>query len=566
MQIVTTEKKFSLFEGEVSFDFISDLSPKEKDAVFTLTVCGEIPVPLICAGDRLILPVDEGIAIEADKEYEKGELDISNIGGTFYSREGTLAMLLVEREGKFLMIALDDATHASYRAVRTQGLYALSLTTEKETTVFYGIFDTLPEAAAYYRRHLAKASVTLTEKIEKNPEILKLAHGAVFWVWQDNYDEVMYADRDTDADPSVGGAIFDIADALRAGGVDNALFGIFFNEDSQSVEALYRKYGYIATQYDNYNDVLDPSMLSLIPNNRARRCDYTRRRMKDYPDGVQIRADGSRKPAWALRGFDGEMHPQNTLCPVVAAERIKTEIPQIIARYPYYKGRFIDVYGGCGLSECYSKTHPATKEEIVEIKKDAFAALGEMGLIAGTEDGCDGIADSLVYAEGLHSPVYFRNNDSGRKHAHRYTAERAAHIRKYMLDPASRVPLFELVYHDCLLALPYWGDSSASDPSLLKRKILFACLYGCVPLYSFFVKDFEELRTDILESYHRIRSVLQEIAALPMTDFASLTENSTVQRSVFGGRYEIVANFSSLTYRYNGMSIAPEDFYFGEIK
>lgn len=565
MKIVATEKGFSLSERTVTFDFISDRFPEEKDSLFTLSVCGEAPMPLICAGDRLILPVDEGIAIRADKEYDQGELDISSIGGTFCSREGTLGMLIVEREKSFLMIAPQNTVYATYSAVRTNGLYHLKLVVEKEMPVFYGVFGTLVEAAAYYREHFAKATVTLKKKIEKNPEILKLAHGAVFWVWQDNYDEVMYADRDTDANPSVGTAIFDVADTLQANGVDNALFGIFFNEDSQSVERLYQKYGYIATQYDNYNDVLDPAMLSLIPNNRVRCCDYTRRRMKDYPYGVQIRADGTRKPAWALRGFDGEMHPQNTLCPAVAAERIKTEIPQIIARYPCYKGRFIDVYGGCALSECYSKTHPATKEEILKIKKDAFAALGEMGLIAGTEDGCDGIADSLVYAEGLHSPVYFRNNDSGRKHAHRYTQERAAHIRKHMLDPTSRIPLFELVYHDCLLALPYWGDSTASDASLLKRKILFACLYGCVPLYSFFVKDFARLKMDILESYHRIRSVLQKVATLPMTDFTSLTEDGTVQRSVFGGRYEVVANFSPLAYRYSDKTVAPEDFYFGEL-
>ena len=134
-----------------------------------------------------------------------------------------------------------------------------------------------------------------------------------------------------------------------------------------------------------------------------------------------------------------------------------------------------------------------------------------------------------------------------------------------MLDPTSRVPLFELVYHDCLLALPYWGDSTASDASLLKRKILFACLYGCVPLYSFFVKDFARLKMDILESYHRIRSVLQKVATLPMTDFTSLTEDGTVQRSVFGGRYEVVANFSSLAYGYSDKTVAPEDFYFGEL-
>ena len=62
MKIVATEKGFSLSERTVNFDFISDRFPEEKDSLFTLSVCGEAPMPLICAGDRLILPVDEGVA------------------------------------------------------------------------------------------------------------------------------------------------------------------------------------------------------------------------------------------------------------------------------------------------------------------------------------------------------------------------------------------------------------------------------------------------------------------------------------------------------------------------
>ncbi len=564
MNIEKIKNGYSMISDGVGFDFLCERAPEACGDLYRMTVEGAVPVPRIEAGDRLLLPVDEGIAITADRQYASGEVNCDALGDRFCTRNGTMSMIIVERRRKYLLIALDSGLYAEYRATREDGLYRLAITCHKACGVTYGIFDTLAEACRGYRRIKGISPVPLSQKLRDNPEIAKLIGGAVFWVWNDHYDEVMYADRNTDVCPEVGQSLLSVAERLSRDGVDKAMFGLFFDGDSVLTEPLYKKFGYLCTQYDNYNDVLDPALLTLVPSNRARNCGYTARRMKDFPDGVCILEDGQMMNAWALRGYDGQYHKQKTLCPAVAAERMREEIPAILEQYPYYRGRFIDVYG-VRLGECHSKAHPVTREQCLEIKKQAFRELGDMGLIAGTEDGFEDLVDSLIYTEGLHSPGSFRIHECGRTHAHIYDSEQAAHLGKNMMDSASRVPLWHLVYHDCLLAFPYWGDSTDASPAHMRSKILFACLYGCAPLYSFFVKNFEQLRADIVDSYQRITAVHEKVATLPMTDFQSLTDDHRIQRSVFGGRYEVVANFSDSVYMFQGHEIAPMDLFFGEL-
>lgn len=564
MELLKTSNGFSFVSDGVSFDFESDIIPDENGMLFQTEIKGNVPVPVIRKRDRLLLPVDEGIAITAEKEYVQGESDLNCIKGAFLSRAGTMSMVIVERDKKFLLIALECGIEAEYKAERINGLYTLEIICNRPCRINYGVFESLAAACKCYRNLRINNPLTLEEKIKNNSHIKKLVGGGIFWVWNNNYDAVMYAEKNTDEKPAIGEKLFNVADELYDAGVKSAMFGLFFEADSHLSEGLWKKYGYLSTQYDNYNDVLNSELLSIIPNNRVKNCDYTARRLKDYPDGIQIREDGTMAPAWQIKGFDGKMYSQNTLCPLVAAKRIKEEVPQILEKFPYYKGRFIDVFG-VSVSACYSKEHPVTLDECLEIKKDAFKFLGDIGLIAGTEDGMEELIDSLVYSEGLHSPVFFRIKNAGRTHAHIYNKEQEEHINKQMLNPECRVPLWHLVYHENMISFPYWGDSTEMSPEQIRKKVLFACLYGCAPLYSFSEKDFEIVKESVLWSYKKITGIHEKIALLPMTEFENMTNNYQVQKSVFGDKYEIVANFSENEYMYNGNKIKPYDLYFGEL-
>ena len=559
MDIMKTDTGFSLLSGGVTFDFKSDVTIYEDRGLYKSEVRGNIPTPEILKGDRIYLPIDEGVVIEADHDYEKAEFNLDDISTTFCGRDGTLCMIVVERKHKFLLISLTDGTNSSYRLKKEEGLYRLTMEAGEVTTVVYGIFDKLISACKAYRKIKDMRRVTLDEKIAENPEIKNLSEGAIFWVWSDRAAEVMQSETNTDVSPKVGEDLLKVADELHKNDVENAMFGLFFDDDSYLTESLYKDYGYIATQYDNYNDILNPELLDFVPNNRVRNCDYVRRRMKDYPDGARKTKDGELVNAWALKGFDGKYYAQKSTCPVVAAKRMEDEVSEILRKYPYYKGRFIDVYG-CSLADCFDEKHPVTRTECVDVKNHAYESLKDMGLIVGTEDGFEDIMNNLAYTEGLHTPVCFRYKDSGRRYMFIQEQEEAEFLNKQMLNPRFRVPLWQMVNHECVMAFPYWGISTGATPGALKKRILFACLYGCPPLYSFTVGNFEKVKEDVLTSYRAITEVCKKVATLPMTDFEVVTDDYLVQRSVFGDKYEIVANFSEKVYYHGEKEVKPLDF------
>ncbi len=554
MNINLKQNGFSLFLGNVSFEFLTQKVPCENNGLYTLETTDEIPVPEIQKGDRIMLPIDEGVALKAEEVYDGGDFDMDNIKANFHSRPGSMCMIIVERKNKFLLIALKSGADALYTATKENGIYKLGINSNIKDTVIYGVFDNLISACKCYRNSRGMVR-TLNEKLEKIPQIKTLIGGGFFWIFSDRYDDVMYAAEDTDVSPLVGADMLRVAEELYNNGVNKALFGIFFEGDSCLTEQLYKKYGYICTQYDNYNDVWNPETLKKVPQNRAKNCDYTQRRMKDYPDGIRILKDGNMAKAWGIMGYDGEYYNQNALCPVVAVKRIKEEIPEILKKFPFYKGRFIDVYGG-NLADCYSEEHPVTREECVKVKNEAFKAIEEMGLIPATEDGFDGIINHLVYTEGLHSPDCFRFDNCGRNQTHIHNAEQTEYLSRYMMNPECRVPLWQMVYHDCLITLPYWGDSIAATPDFTIKKMQFACLYGCAPLFSFAVGNFPVLKETIIEAYKKVTQIHEKIATLPMTDFEIITEDYCLQRSVFGNKYEVIVNFSDKDYEYNGEVIS----------
>ncbi|MBQ7039553.1 MAG: hypothetical protein IJN39_03190 [Clostridia bacterium] len=558
MDMIKHSGGFSLALGDVSFEFDENSVPEKSNGLFELCIKGNVPVPSIIKGDRIMLPVDDGIVLTADK---KCGLSVPYIKGSFCSREGTMSMVIIERSRRYLLIALDSGINSEYKTEWENGMYSLRILCHEPRKVTYGIFNSLADACKCYRGLKKNNPKTLAEKIRKIPEAKKLIGGGIFWVWGDNYDAVMYSDKNTELCPGTGDGLLSVAAKLHENGIEKAMFGLLTKDDAPYSEKLYKNFGYPCTQYDNYSDVLNPELLDVIPSNRARNCDYTARRMKDYPDGVQISEDGTLTSAWQIKGFDGKMHSQNALCPIVAAERIKTEIPEILKQFPYYKGRFLDVFG-VGLSACYSKEHPLTMSQCLKVKNSAYESILDMGLITGTEDGFEDITDNLIYTEGLHSPVFFRGPDSGRTYPHTFNEKQTECIREYMLNPEHRVPLWHLVYHENMLAFPYWGDSTEMSPELISKKILFACLYGCPPLYSFCAKDFPKLQDIIISSYKKITYIHEKVAELPMTDFEILTDDYKVQKSVFGNRYEVIANFSDEKYVYENHVIEPNDLLF----
>ena len=79
-----------------------------------------------------------------------------------------------------------------------------------------------------------------------------------------------------------------------------------------------------------------------------------------------------------------------------------------------------------------------------------------------------------------------------------------------------------------------------------------------MPIYSFSVGNFKRVKDSVLASYKKITQINRKTATLAMTDFEFLTDDYSVARSVFGEKYEVVANFGEKTYVYKEKEVLPE--------
>ena len=189
----------------------------------------------------------------------------------------------------------------------------------------------------------------------------------------------------------------------------------------------------------------------------------------------------------------------------------KRWIPKGLEKYPY-NARFLDVTTATGLRECYSPTHGQTRKDDRLAKRALAQYVGDdLGLVLGGEHGRWWGADVFDYWEGMQSGGFY-SWPAG--HVGKAIPEKREGIGKRYLEwglgHAVRVPLWELVFGDCVVCTWYWGDSTGhlyqAAPELAAKKDAFNILYATVPLYwvsrpySFNWSD-PDLRARLMESY-----------------------------------------------------------------
>ena len=76
---------FILKENGLEFEFDSQIGVKNEDGFYESEINGAVPVPILLNTDRIILPIDEGVVLNADGDYENGEIgyDFNNLSYKF---------------------------------------------------------------------------------------------------------------------------------------------------------------------------------------------------------------------------------------------------------------------------------------------------------------------------------------------------------------------------------------------------------------------------------------------------------------------------------------------------
>jgi len=212
-----------------------------------------------------------------------------------------------------------------------------------------------------------------------------------------------------------------------------------------------------------------------------------------------------------------------------------------------------------GLVECYDPNHRHTRSGDRENKRKLAAYVGnELGLVLGGEHGRWWGADLFDYWEGMQSGGFY-SWPAG--HVGKALPEKREDIGESYLEwgigHKRRVPLWELVFGDCVISTWYWGDSTGHHysiaPDLTDKKDAFNILYGTIPLYwvnrSFSLRWRDPaLRERLLQSYRNTCKLHEVIAFEEMVSHEYVTSDREVQRTRFADGTVVTVNFGAEPY------------------
>jgi len=378
-------------------------------------------------------------------------------------------------------------------------------------------FETTGGHVALAKRYRASARargwiVPFAEKSKIRPAVAKLLGAVDLWM----------LDRDLPAD---------FLDDLAACGVTKALVSIGGGwKEPGDADGLVRRVealGWLASRYDIYTDVWNPADK---PNRWLRTA--------GFPEDVIVDADGGFHKGWLDKSPDGPFQGY-VLCSSTHRKCARERIGSELARTPY-NARFIDVVTAGGLFECYSPAHPTDRRADAAARADMLKLVSdEFKLATGSEEIREFAVPFSDFSEGTMTirPATNAGYDWGKP------ADPEPDYLRLNAGAATRVPLFELAFHDCHVSTWYTGDGMTKVPACWDAKDLLNLLYGTMPLWMPNKDLWAKYRTRFLASYHTVNSVFAAVGGAEMTSHEFLREDRLVQRTRFASGHAVTANF-----------------------
>jgi hypothetical protein len=517
------------------------LDENRPECVVTLKADGEMEGPLLwpapfasSKGQLLILPVNEGISYPAD------DSSLPSMEYYLYGGHGLCMPWYGATDGKAGWMAIvETPDDAAVRIPRMDGLLGLGQEWQPqkgrfgpERVIRYVLLDGGYVAMAKrYREYAKKTGLfkTLGEKRSVLPAVDLLVGAVNVWCW------------DTDG-PA-------ICRDMQSLGIRRILWSNQCPPDD--LKAL-NDMGVLTSRYDIYQDAMNPENFARL---RWIDPDWTSDAWKN--DDLLIGRDGEWVRGWEVEAKDGPMIPCGVLCDRQALAYAKRRIPPELATHPY-RCRFIDTTTASPWRECYDPRHPMTRTESKQYKMELLRYVSEeCGLVCGSETGHDAAVPYVHYFEGMLSLAPYRVPDSGRDMM-RVWDDVPEQVAKFQTGHVYRIPLWELVYHDCVVAHWYWGDYNNKLPKLWDRRDLWNALYGTPPMFMFSRKSWEANRDRFVQSYKTAAPVARATGYVEMLSHEWLTSDHAVQRTRFANGVVVTVNFGDTPYRLpDGTNLPP---------
>ena len=482
------------------------------------------PMPFVTGpGTALVVPLNEGILYPVD------DATVPPISLVTYSGHG-LCMpwvgVMDTRTGAGVMTVLRTPDDAHVEITRRGGGSLFARPAWEATRGRFGyarslLYVFLPAGgyvaqAKRYRAYAKSTGLfkTLAQKRRENPNVDKLIGAVNVWNW----------DMD-----KVG-----LCREMKALGMERVLWSSGGSpEEVAAINAL----GYLSSRYDIFQDVYPPDAPKWL--NKA-----------GWPQDLVWLPNGDWMKGWA----DIQKKPDGTQVVyqggVINSERglarAKQTIPADLKTTPY-GCRFIDTTTASPWREDYNPAHPLTRSLDRHYKMALLDfCSGQEKLVVGTETGIDPSVPFVDYYEGMMSLAPYRLPDSG--YAMMAYKTPTPDFLKYQVGPFYRIPLWELVYHDCVVADWYWGDSTNKEPEAWDKRDLFNSLYATPPLFLFDKAIWEKNKTHFARTYQTVCPLVRRLGYDEMLSHKFLTPAHTVQQTRWASGVTVTVNFGDRPY------------------
>ncbi len=394
--------------------------------------------------------------------------------------------------------------------------------------------------AKMYRQYAQQQglAVTLEQKEAHKPQVAYLKGAPVIWGSMDAWEFIQQA---------------------RTAGIVRGVMSNVHHALSRTESVTWmNELGYVTNEYGNFSDILpgEPSQF-----------------YDDIEEASYHRRPGA-GPAkgWYAADTGLQYYSRSTS---MAMRAVKTYMPGRFEKYKF-NGRFIDVSNAIDLFEDFHPDHTFDRRQDLKYRREVYEYVNSFNVVLGTEHGNDWSMDMVDYFEGALSGPFWWISVGKWNPGILQKAQNREDISKiylkYGMAHEKRIPLWQLVYHDCATSTWYWGDVPGflyeAAPELAARKDLFAILYGSVPLFwrDHIGYDWNKNRSRFLRSYHETCKLHEEIAYDKMLTHEFLTDDRAVQKTTFDSGTVAVVNFSNQprpyeTHAGKSLTLAPYGFW-----
>lgn len=316
-----------------------------------------------------------------------------------------------------------------------------------------------------------------------------------------------------------------------------------------------RKAGFLIGPYDSFHSMHSPK--------EADTWETAQFGAELYQTGAIVNVDGSKRHGFKKKGF--------LLSPVAARPFVEKRVGNLMNQF-HANSWFIDCDGFGEYFDDYSEAHSATQLSDMLARNSRMAWIRDkFGAVIGTEGCSSGVASTVHFAHGVMTPVIGWGDPDLKDKKSKYylgayyppsepsvffkTVPIKEEYRSIFYEPRFRLPLFQIVFHDSVIATHHWSNPSLKFIEVAGTVELLELLYNVPPLYHLNQQEFQKRKVLIKRHYDFFSPLHRELAVLPMTDFTWITDDRLVQQTTFNDGTRLIANFSEKEFVCSGKSI-----------